>query len=66
MTTNQFNAALGFAFVIVAVTLTLGWAVLALVGAASFYLIGSVLRGESALLDLQERFRAFARPARSG
>ena len=66
MTTNQFNAALGFAFVIVAVTLTLGWAVLALVGAAGFYLIGSALRGENALLDLQERFRAFARPSRMG
>ncbi|MGN6168299.1 MAG: hypothetical protein ACTHQQ_09030 [Solirubrobacteraceae bacterium] len=65
MTTNQFNAALGFAFVIVAVALNFGWAILALVAAGAFYMIGSLLRGESPQIDLQQRARAFANPPRS-
>lgn len=35
---RQFAAALGFAFVVTAIALNIGWAVLALVGALVFYL----------------------------
>jgi hypothetical protein len=65
MTANQFNAALGFAFVVVAAALSFGWAVLALVAAAGFYVIGGFLHGENTLLDFQERLQSFAHPRRS-
>lgn len=38
VTWRQFAAALGFAFVVTAIAMNIGWAVLALVGSLVFYL----------------------------
>ncbi len=59
MTSKQFVTALGFAFIVTSVTVGFGWALLALVaGSGGFYVIFSVLRGES-IEELLDRARHF-------
>lgn len=55
MTTTQFAAALGFAFVVTWIAFGFGSAVLCLVGAAVFYAAALVLRGDIDLADVQRR-----------
>ncbi|MEJ7567365.1 MAG: hypothetical protein WKF41_03785 [Gaiellaceae bacterium] len=50
MTGRQFAAALGFAFVALWISLSFGWALLCLAGAAAFYVVALVL--ERALVDI--------------
>ena len=54
MTGRQFAAALGFAFVAVWITLSFGWALLCLAGAAAFYLVALVLERALVGITLQE------------
>jgi hypothetical protein len=54
MTGRQFAAALGFAFVALWITLSFGWALLCLAGAAAFYLIALVLERALVGITLQE------------
>ena len=54
MTGRQFAAALGFAFVAVWITLSFGWALLCLAGAAAFYLLALVLERALVGITLQE------------
>jgi hypothetical protein len=54
MTGRQFAAALGFAFVALWITLSFGWALLCLAGAAAFYLVALVLERALAGITLQE------------
>lgn len=63
MTTPRvLPAILGFAFVAVALTESLGAAVLCLIGAAVFHLGAALYRGDLSIEELQERADA----ARSG
>jgi hypothetical protein len=55
MTSTQFAAVLGFAFVAAWVAFGFGYAVLCLIGAALFYTAALVVRGELDLGDLQSR-----------
>jgi hypothetical protein len=54
MTGRQFAAALGFAFVALWITLSFGWALLCLAGAAAFYLVALVLERALVGITLQE------------
>ena len=54
MTGRQFAAALGFALVAVWITLSFGWALLCLAGAAAFYLVALVLERALVGITLQE------------
>ena len=56
MTSTQFAAVLGFAFVAVWIAVGFGSAVLCLVGAAGFYAAVLFLRGDLDLAELQSRF----------
>jgi hypothetical protein len=57
MTHKQFATLLGFAFVVTAVAMNFGWALLALIaGAGGFYVIWSILQGES-IEQLLDRVR---------
>ncbi len=55
MKPQQLAALLGFLFVAAWVALDFGDAVLCLIGAAVFYVITAVLRGELDLAELQQR-----------
>ncbi len=55
MTTTQFAALLGFAFVAAWIALGFGFAILCLVGAAVFYVGALFLRGDLQLADVQSR-----------
>ncbi len=55
MKPQQLAALLGFLFVAAWATLGFGDAVLCLIGAAVFYVITAVLRGELDLGELQQR-----------
>ncbi len=55
MTTTQFAASLGFAFVVIWIAFGFGSAVLCLVGAAVFYAVALFLRGDLDLADVQSR-----------
>ncbi len=55
MTTTQFAAVLGFAFVAAWIVLGFGRAILCLVGAAAFYVGALFLRGDLQLADVQSR-----------
>ena len=55
MTSTQFAAILGFAFVAVWIAFGFGSAVLCLVGAAVFYAAALFLRGDLDLADVQNR-----------
>ncbi len=56
MSSKQFAAALGFAFVAVWITLSFGWAVLCLVGALAFYAAALLLERGFDLSEIQSRF----------
>ncbi|MGH2941518.1 MAG: hypothetical protein ACRDLN_01895 [Solirubrobacteraceae bacterium] len=55
MTTRQFAALMGFAFVAAWIVLNLGYALLCLLGAGLFYALGAVLDGDVDLGELQAR-----------
>jgi hypothetical protein len=55
MSTRQFAALIGFAFVAAWIALNVGYAVLCLVGAGAFYAFAAVLEGEIDLGELQAR-----------
>ncbi len=55
MTPSQFAAALGFAFVAVWIAMGFGSAVLCLVGAAVFYAVVLLVRGDVDLAEVQSR-----------
>ena len=55
MTSTQFAAILGFAFVAAWIAFGFGSAVLCLVGAAAFYVAVLFVRGDVDLADLQSR-----------
>jgi hypothetical protein len=55
MSTRQFAALIGFAFVAVWIALNVGYALLCLLGAGAFYAFAAVLEGEIDLGELQER-----------
>ncbi len=55
MTTTQFAALLGFAFVAAWIGFGFGLAILCLVGAAVFYVGALFLRGELLVADVQSR-----------
>jgi hypothetical protein len=55
MTSTQFAAILGFAFVAAWIAFGFGSAVLCLVGAAGFYATALFLRGDLDLADVQSR-----------
>lgn len=55
MTSSQFAAALGFAFVVVWIGMGFGSAVLCLVGAAVFYAVVLLVRGDVDLAEVQSR-----------
>ena len=55
MTSSQFAAALGFAFVAVWIAMGFGSAVLCLVGAAIFYAVVLLARGDVDLAEVQSR-----------
>lgn len=55
MTSSQFAAALGFAFVGVWIAMGFGSAVLCLVGAAVFYAVVLLVRGDVDLAEVQSR-----------
>jgi hypothetical protein len=65
MTSSQLAAVLGFLFVAAWVALDFGDAVLCLLGAAVFYVVTAVYRGEIDMLSLQQQAsstpRAFGR-----
>ena len=59
MTTRKwFLALLGFLFVAAWIALGFGDAVLCLLGAALFYMVGAVLDGEIDLGEMQDRMRS--------
>lgn len=59
MTTRKwFLALLGFLFVAAWIALSFGDAVLCLLGAALFYVVGAVLDGEIDLGEMQDRMRS--------
>lgn len=59
MTTRKwFLALLGFLFVAAWIALSFGDAVLCLLGAALFYIVGAVLDGEIDLGEMQDRMRS--------
>ncbi len=60
MSSKQFAAMLGFAFVAVWITLNLGWAVLCLVGAAVFYLAAVLIERALQSTDVAGMARAWA------
>jgi hypothetical protein len=64
MTTTQFAATLGFAFVVTWIAFGFGSAVLCLVGAAVFYAAALVLRGDIDLADVQRRLGGGGRAGR--
>ncbi len=55
MTSTQFAATLGFAFVVIWIAFGFGSAVLCLVGAAVFYAAALFLRGDLDIADVQSR-----------
>jgi len=55
MTTRQFAALIGFAFVAAWIALNLGYALLCLIGAGAFYALAAVLEGDIDLGELQSR-----------
>jgi hypothetical protein len=55
MTSTQFAAILGFAFVVIWIAFGFGSAVLCLIGAAVFYAVALFLRGDLDLADVQSR-----------
>lgn len=55
MTSSQFAAALGFAFVAVWIAMGFGSAVLCLVGAAVLYAVVLLVRGDVDLAEVQSR-----------
>ncbi|MEJ7568497.1 MAG: hypothetical protein WKF41_09565 [Gaiellaceae bacterium] len=55
MTSSQFAAALGFAFVAVWIAMGFGSAVLCLAGAAVFYAVVLLVRGDVDLAEVQSR-----------
>ncbi len=55
MTPQQFSALLGFLFVAAWAALSLGDAILCLIGAAIFYAASGVYRGELDIGELQQR-----------
>jgi hypothetical protein len=52
ISSKQFAAVLGFAFVAVWITLSFGWAVLCLIGALAFYLAAVVIERALQSTDL--------------
>ena len=59
MTTRKwFLALLGFLFTAAWIALSFGDAVLCLLGAALFYMVGAVLDGEIDLGEMQDRMRS--------
>lgn len=62
MSTKQFAALLGFAFVAAWTGFGFGYAVLCLAGAVSFYLAAGVREGEIDLAELQSRLGGAASP----
>jgi hypothetical protein len=55
MTTRQFAALVGFAFVAAWIALSVGYALLCLLGAAVFYALAAVVEGSVDLGALQAR-----------
>ena len=55
MTTRQFAALIGFAFVAAWIALSFGYALLCLLGAGAFYALAAVLEGDIDLGELQSR-----------
>jgi hypothetical protein len=55
MTTRQFAALIGFAFVAVWIASNVGYAVLCVIGAGVFYAFAAVLEGDIDLGELQAR-----------
>ncbi len=55
MTSKQFAALLGFAFVAAWVAFNFGYALLCLAGAGIFYVAAQVIEGDLELSDIQSR-----------
>ncbi len=57
MTVRYYFALIGFLFVAAWIGFNFGDAILCLVGAIAFYIVGSVLEGELDLGEMQSRFQ---------
>jgi hypothetical protein len=57
MTVKHYLALIGFLFVAAWIGFNFGDAILCLVGATVFYILGSVLEGELDLGEMQSRFQ---------
>ena len=63
MTTRQFAALLGFAFVAAVIAFNFGYALLCLLGAVAGYYAARFVEGELDLSDLQTRLSSAGTPA---
>ena len=62
ISSKQFAAALGFAYVAVWITLGFGWAVLCLIGALTFYLAAVIIERAMQSTDLLAIFSSWGSP----